>query len=106
MNHVVLTGRITKDIDLRKTPSGKSVVSFTLAVDKRKGEADFISCVAWNQTAEAMKRFLHKGSKIAINGKLSVRSFEKNEEKRYVTEVVADEVEFLDSKKSDDGLPF
>ena len=119
MNKVTLIGRLTKDIELRKTQSGKAVTSFSLAVDRRTKDegADFISCVAWGTTAEAMNRFLNKGSKIAVAGRISVRKYEKDGKKNYVTEVVADEVEFLDSKReersselheieNEDDLPF
>ena len=103
MNYAILTGRLTKDVDLRQTTTGKPVTTFTLAVDRRKKDdgADFISCVAWNETATAMAKFLRKGSKILVAGRISCRSFERNGEKRYVTEIIAETVEFLDRKKAE-----
>ena len=99
MNVVMLIGRLTKDIEVKSTPSGKAVTSFTLAVDRRNRQdgADFVNCVAWGNTAEAMGRYLSKGRKVALTGRISVRSYETRDKKRqYVTEVVADQVEFLD----------
>lgn len=102
MNSVNLTGRLTRDIDLRKTQSGKSVTTFSLAVDKRKkGEANFITCVAWGETAENMKKYLRKGSKIGVSGSLEVRTYEKDGRKEYKTEVKAETVEFLETRKQD-----
>lgn len=107
MNQVVLTGRMTKDIDLRTTTSGKSVATFDIAVDDGYGEnkkAYFHKVVVWGRTAEAMAQYTHKGSKIAVNGKLTSRSYEKDGQKKYITEIVADMyggIEFLDSPKND-----
>ena len=100
MNEVVLIGRLTKDIEIRSTQTGKPVAAFSLAVDRRGKDAgaDFISCVAWNQTAEAMNRYLRKGSKIAVVGRLHTRTYDGRDGKRYVTEVIVNEVDFLDTK--------
>ncbi len=104
MNKVVIVGRLTKDIDLRYTPSGKAVASFTVAVNRRfknqdgKNEADFINCVVWGPTGENAAKYVGKGSQIGISGRLQTRTFETDNGKRYITEIVADEVEFLDSK--------
>lgn len=105
MNNVVLTGRLTKDADLRYTSSGKAVATFTLAVDKySNGEksADFIGCVVWEKSAEALANYTKKGSKIAVRGSINTRNYENQQGQRvYVTEVVADKfngIEFLDSK--------
>ena len=96
INRVVLMGRITHDLEVKQTPSGLSVVSFTVAVDNGKDKpANFISCVAWKQTAEFVNRFFSKGKMIAVEGKLSTRSYEdKNGNKRKITEVVVDNVSF------------
>lgn len=98
MNKAFLIGRLTKDIEVKSTQSGKAVTSFTLAVDRRNKDdgADFINCVAWGNTAEVMGRYLSKGRKIALEGHISVRSYDARDGKRYVTEVIADQVEFLD----------
>ena len=105
MNKVILMGRLTKDPELRRTnTSGIPVVSFTLAVDRRfksqngERETDFISLIAWRQQAEFVAKYLHQGSKICVVGTLQTRSYEKNGEKRYVTEVVVEEVYFAESK--------
>ena len=108
MNKVILIGRITKDIELKKTQSGNSVTSFTVAVnrnyqsqDPNQPSADFINCVAWNRTAEVMSQFVGKGSQIAIDGRIQTRNYENQEGRRvYVTEVVCDRVQFLDAKGS------
>lgn len=103
MNSVILIGRLTKDVVLKKTIKGTSVVGFTLAVD-RKDEADFIPCVAYNQTAELMDKYLSKGSKIACEGRINTRNYDNEQGKKvYVTEVIVGRIEFLDSKKTVDG---
>ena len=101
MNVVCLTGRLTADPELKKTQSGKSVVSFTLAVDRDfksadgERQADFINCVAWNQPAEFITKFFKKGKMIAIVGELRNRQYETKEgAKRTVTEVIISKAEF------------
>ena len=107
MNKVVLVGRLTKDVELRTTPQGVSVCSFTVAVNRRfknaNGEydADFINCVAWRQTAEFLSRYFSKGRMVGISGSIQTRSWEKDGERRYATEVLAEEAYFVDSKSSD-----
>ena len=101
MNSIQLIGRLTADIELRQTTSGVSVCKFTLAVDRPrvKDMTDFITCVAWRNTAEFMHRYLKKGSKIALNGVLTMRKWDDNEgNSRISYEVVADSVEFCESK--------
>lgn len=106
INRVVLVGRITRDIDLRKTPNGASVVSFTVACNRRvkqegQPDADFINCVAWNRVADLMAQYLHKGALIGVEGRIQTRSYDDKDGKRvYVTEVVADSVQFLESKNA------
>lgn len=105
INRVVLVGRLTKDPVMRKTGSGASVVSFTVACDRRvKSQdqtADFINCVAWNRVAELMAQYLHKGSLVGVEGRIQTRSYDDQSGKRvYVTEVVADSVQFLDTKSA------
>ena len=100
LNIVALNGRLTKDIELKKTPSNKSVTQFTLAVNRDKEHADFIQCVAWEGTAELLSSYTRKGSKINVTGRLQTRDYtDVNGRKVYVTEVIVREVEFLDSKK-------
>lgn len=105
LNRTVLMGRITRDLELRQTPSGVSTVSFTLAVDRsyvKQGEerqADFISCVAWRQTAEFITKYFRKGSLIALEGQLRSRVYDDNNGvKHYVTEVFVDNVSFTGEK--------
>lgn len=103
MNSVILIGRLTKDVVLRKSQSGTVVAGFTLAVNKAKEGVDFIPCVAYNQTAELMGKYLFKGSKIAVQGRINTRNYDNDKgQKVYVTEVIADRIEFLDSKKTGD----
>lgn len=100
MNKVVLSGNISTDIDLRQTTSGAPVAKFNLAVSRIKDGTDFIPIVVWNQQAENLKEYCEKGSKILLEGKMQVRDYEKDGQKKYVTEVVADRVEFLGAKKN------
>ena len=108
MNKAILIGRLTKDPDLRYTPSGTAVSQFTMAVDRRgkdKG-ADFINIVAWGKDAENVSNYCSKGKLVAVLGRISTRDYENNEGKRvFVTEVTVDEVKFLTpSGKSGGGL--
>lgn len=105
-NKVILMGRLTATPELKQTGGGSSVTSFTIAVDRKynKGEekqADFISIVAWRQTAEFICKYFDKGSAILIEGELQTRSWtDQQGQKRYATEVVAHEVTFCESKKN------
>lgn len=104
MNKVIITGRLTKDIEVKTTSNDKEYCSFTIAVDRRfkdadgNRQADFISCTAWNKTAEFLGKYFHKGSRIGICGSIQTRSYEKDGQKVFVTEVLVEEAEFLDSK--------
>ena len=102
MNQVNLIGRITKDIELKQTNTGKSVCQFTLAVNKGYGQegADFFNCVAWNKTAEFLAQYIKKGFQIAVNGRLSSRAYDGQYGKVYVTEVICDSVENLTPKQA------
>ena len=105
MNCVMIIGRMTKDVELRRTNSGKAVASFTLAVNKdyrnEQGgyDADFIDCVAFEQRAETISKHVHKGDRFGVIGKLATRSYEKDGKKVKVTEVKVTEFDFLESKK-------
>lgn len=108
VNNVVLVGRLTKDISVRLTPTGKKVSSFTLAVDRRKSQdpnqptADFINCVAWEKGAEILERFTHKGSQIAVQGAIQTRNYQDpiyTDRTVYVTEVLVNNVTLLGSKE-------
>lgn len=103
-NTAIIIGRITRDLELKKTASGKSVLSFTLAVNrtyKKEGqpEADFINCVAWNQTADFMANYLGKGNLISVEGRIQTRSYEGEDGKKvYITEIVSNAVQALESR--------
>lgn len=101
LNKVILGGRLTSQPELKQTPQGVSVTTFSIAVNRRgkKDETDFINCVAWRQTAELICKHFGKGSSICIVGQIQVRSWsDNNGNKRYATEVIADEAYFVDSK--------
>jgi single-strand DNA-binding protein len=105
MNKVILLGRMVKDPELKATTSGTSVCSFTVACDRKytkQGEerkADFINCVAWQQSAESISKFFKKGQRIALEGRLEVRTWEGNDGKtNYATEVIVENWEFCQSK--------
>ena len=107
MNKVVLIGRLTRDPELRYTGNNLPVASFAIAVNRPfsnqagEREADFINIVVWRKQAENCKNYLTQGSQVAIEGRLQVRTYDdQNGQKRYITEVVADNVEFLGSKNS------
>ena len=106
INNVVLVGRLTRDIELRKTQSGLSVASFTIACDRRlsqeqknNGEqsADFISCVAWRGSADFLGRYAHKGDTVGVEGRIQTRNYDRDGQKVYVTEIVANSVSILHS---------
>ncbi len=102
MNLVVITGRLTRDPELKQTTTGTAVCNFTLAVDKRKREdgADFFDCVAWQKTAELIAQYLGKGRKCGIQGRLQSRTYQAADgTNRKVMEVVVESVEFLDKPK-------
>ncbi|MBO6231768.1 MAG: single-stranded DNA-binding protein [Ruminococcus sp.] len=107
MNSVQLLGRICNDLELKTTPGGVSVMTFNIAVDRYMGKdqekkADFISCVAWRQTAETISRFFHKGDEIIITGSLSTRSYQnKSGTTVYVTEVTVGNFYFTHGKKNE-----
>ena len=105
MNQVAIIGRITKDIEVKKTNSGKSVCSFTVAVQRDKDNADFIPCTAWNTTAENISKYFHKGDRIGLSGVLSTRTWEQNGEKRFAMDVNVMSFDFLNAKKSDASAP-
>jgi len=111
MNKAILVGRLTKDPELKTTGSGVSVCSFTIAVNRRfrnaegNYDADFINCVAWRQQAEFLSKYFSKGRMVGICGSIQTRNYERDGQRVYVTEVVADEVSFVDSKGSADAAP-
>jgi single-strand DNA-binding protein len=111
LNRVILIGRLTKDPELRYTPSGIAHSQFTLAIDRPfsrdqgEREADFIPIVTWRQLAEACANYLRKGRLAAVEGRIQVRNYENNEGRRvYVTEVIADNVRFLEPANRDNTV--
>ncbi|WP_461226728.1 single-stranded DNA-binding protein [Lacticaseibacillus suihuaensis] len=112
INNVSLTGRLTRDIELRYTQSGTAVGSFTLAVDRQftnqqgQREADFINCVIWRKSAENLSNFTRKGSLIGIEGRIQTRNYDNNQGQRvYVTEVVVDNFALLESRATTQARP-
>jgi single-strand DNA-binding protein len=110
INRVVLVGRLTKDPELRYTNSNIAVATFTMAVDRGftnadgKKETDFIPIVVWKKSAENVAKYLNKGSLVGVDGRIQTRNYEASDgTRRYITEVVADSVKFLDSKPKDDS---
>lgn len=116
MNQIIIMGRLTKDPEQRTTQSEKQVSTFTLAVNRKfeKDKADFINIIAWNKLSEFTQKYLSKGRQIVVSGRLQIRDYEKDGHKVYVSEVIAEEIYFADSKPStevnvtyeDDDLPF
>ena len=118
LNKVILAGRMTADPELKQTASGISVLTFTIAVNRgyvsknsEQGErqADFINVVAWRQTAEFISKYFRKGSAICVTGSIQVRSWQDQQgQRRYATEVVADEAMFVESRGGDSngGAPY
>jgi single-strand DNA-binding protein len=110
MNRVVLVGRLTKDPELRYTPSGVAIATFTLAVNRAftnqqgEREADFINCVVWRKPAENVANFLKKGSLAGVDGRVQTRNYEGQDGKRvYVTEVLAESVQFLEPRSANNN---
>ena len=105
MNKVILSGRLTKDVELKQTQSGLSNCTFTVAVNRNftdqsgQRQADFINCQAWRKPAEAIAKYFHKGSRISLVGRIQTRSYDdQNGQKHYITEVMVEEFEFVDTK--------
>lgn len=104
LNKAILGGRLTADVELKQTPSGVPVCSFSIAVNRRHSkdteqQTDFINCVAWRNTADFISKYFHKGSSLCVVGSVQTRNWtDNNGQKRYATEVVVDEAMFVDSK--------
>jgi len=110
MNKVILIGRLTKDPEMRTTTNGAVTTSFTIAVSRTftnqngEREADFLNCVAWRKQAENIAKYCNKGSQVAVEGRIQTRSYDAQDgTKRYVTEVIADNVTFLGGKSQGSG---
>ena len=110
MNKAILIGRLTRDPELRSTPAGRNVCQFSIAVNRTftnangDREADFINCVVWDKQAENLVKYQKKGNQIAVDGRIQTRNYEDKDGKRvYVTEILANNISFLDSKGSSAG---
>ena len=106
LNQITIMGRLTKDVELRRTATGTAVASFTLAVDRdfsKENETDFIECVAWKNTAEFVSKYFSKGRMAIVSGSLQIRNWtDKDGNKRKTAEVIANNVYFGDSKRNDE----
>ena len=109
INSVVLVGRLTRDVEVRKTASGLSVASFTIACDRRLSQeqknngaqsADFISCVAWRGSADFLSSYAHKGDTVGVEGRIQTRTYDRDGQRVYVVEVLANSVNLLHSKQA------
>lgn len=107
MNKAMLVGRLTRDPELRHTTTGRAVCQITVAINRPfssqdgQREADFINVVVWDKSAENVAKYVHKGSQVSVEGRIQTRSYDNTEGKKvYVTEVIAQSVQFLDSKSS------
>lgn len=109
MNVVILTGRITKDLELRQTTGGKEVLRFSVAVDRyskdKENDTDFISCVAFGKSASFIANYFSRGRMIAIEGNLKTGSFEKNGQKIYTTDVIVDKAHFCGDRQTNGNAP-
>ena len=110
INRVILVGRLTRDVEVRKTTSGLSVATFTVACNRRQSansqdrQADFISCVAWRQTADFLASYAKKGNLVGVEGRIQTRNYDGADGKKvYVTEVVCDSVQLLTPRSSDNN---
>ena len=110
MNKAILIGRLTRDPELRTTPTGRNVCQFSIAVNRNftnangEREADFINCVVWDKQAENLAKYQHKGNQIAVEGRIQTRNYDDKDGKRvYVTEILATNISFLDAKGASNG---
>lgn len=98
MNNVMLVGNVTKDIELAKTKTGKTIAQFSIGIRRNENTSDFPYCVAWGRTAEVLHQYCHKGSKIAVEGSIQTSSYEVNGKRSYRTIVAVSRIELLGSK--------
>ena len=108
MNYTIQIGRLTKDVELRYTQQGTAVANFTVAVNRDRTangepEADYHRCTAWGKTAEAIANYLQKGAMVAVQGKIQNRSYEKDGQRVYITEIKVDQVKFLTPRNQQQG---
>ena len=109
LNQIVLVGRLTKDPEVKETDTGKKVSHITLAVPRSyknsdgEYESDFINCTLWTGIAENTAEYCHKGDLLGVKGRIETRSYEKDDERKFVSEVIAEKVTFLTNKKSENS---
>lgn len=103
-NSIVLIGRIVRDLEITKTKTGTDILNFTLANNGRNDQVSFIDCVAFNKSAELIAQYCGKGSQLSIQGRLQQRSYEKDGGKRYVSEVIVNDFQFLGGKSQSDEV--
>ena len=104
MNYVSLLGRLTRDVEVTYTQSGKAYARFSIAVSRgtsNRDEVDFINCIAWEKRAETISQYFKKGSRILVQGRITTGSYEKNGETRYTTDVVVNNFDFIEAKSSE-----
>ncbi|MGP1494761.1 MAG: single-stranded DNA-binding protein [Streptobacillus sp.] len=104
MNYVSLLGRLTRDVEVTYTQSGKAYARFSIAVSRgtsNRDEVDFINCIAWEKRAETISQYFKKGSRILVQGRITTGSYEKNGETRYTTDVVVNNFDFIETKSSE-----
>ena len=102
LNKIVIMGRLTRDPELRYTQNDNPVTSFTLAVDRDKDGVDFIDCVAWRKTAEFVNNYFRKGGMAVVAGRLQIREWEKDGQKRKAAEVVVDNIYFGEARRTEE----
>ena len=104
MNYVSLLGRLTRDVEVTYTQSGKAYARFSLAVSRgtsNRDEVDFINCIAWEKRAETISQYFKKGSRILVQGRITTGSYEKNGETRYTTDVVVNNFDFIETRANE-----
>ena len=106
MNQVTLLGRLTRDPELKYTPSGKAFCRFSIAINREfnREETDFINCVAWDKRAETIAEYLRKGRRILLQGRIQTGSYDKDGQKVYTTDIIVDKFEFIDSANSNNNV--
>lgn len=104
MNRVVLMGRLTRDPDIRQSQSGTQIARFTLAINRMKEGADYINCIAFDKKAEVIEKYVQRGHRLLVEGHIQTGSYEGKNGKVYTTDVIVDNLEFVESKNADSGV--
>lgn len=102
MNNFNGIGNLVRDVELKKTQTGKSVANFTLAINKGRDEVDYLDFVAWERVAEVLAKYTSKGTKVGVTGSVTTRNYENKEGRKvYITEIIAHQIHLIDSKKQE-----